>query len=255
MDIRDRQSELLEIWMFYSCDSLIHFQGVLIRNSGLQSVDSNTFTNLPALQDLMLINGLLTQPPSLQRICKTLIILNLQHNYIAHIDKLYFAGCMKLTTLSVERNLLTSMPDISYMVHTLTTLNLSQNQLSGIYLYFDIFFHRLHTIYLNSNRLTAFCMQQITYLPFVGLISLNDNNITHVKFDYLQDWQETLIITMYNNRLQCDIGRDNTCQKLPGKPLLCGDYVQIYGSTCTNITGKVFKFDNHWEQWGQNCRR
>ena len=213
------QPAILRIWWeVHSSYSLIHFQGVVIRNSGLQSVDPNTFTNLSALQDLMLIHGLLTQPPSLQRICKTLMLLDLQNNYIAHMDKLYFTDCMKLTTLSVERNLLSSMPDISYIVKTLTTLNLSHNQLNGTYLYFTMLFPRLHTIYLNSNHLAAFCMQQITHLPFVELISLNDNNITHVEFDFLQEWQEILCFTMYNNPLQCDRSWNSACKKHPMKP-------------------------------------
>ena len=224
---------------------LIHFQGVIIRNSGLQSVDSDAFTNLSALQDLMLINGSLTQPPPLQCIRKTLILLDLRSNYIAHIDKLYFAGCMKLATLSLERNLLSSMPDISYVVQTLTILNLSRNKLSGTYLYFTVIFPRLQTIYLDFNYLTGFCMQQITYLPFVGLISLNGNNITLVGFEYLQGWREVIVLITNNNPLQCDRSWSNACKKHPTKPdLLCGDYLQIWGIKCTNNTGRVFIFDD-----------
>ena len=163
----------------------------------------------------MLIDGLLTQPPPLQSICKTLMILDLQNNYITHIDELYFVGCIKLSTLSFHRNMLLSMPNIRYMAHTLTTLDLSRNQLSGTYLYFVKLFHRLHTIHLHFNYLTAFCMQQIKFLPFIGFISLNNNNITYVKFDYLPDRQGRLLnkifLTMHNNPLQCDRDWNNTC--------------------------------------------
>ena len=198
----------------------------------------------------MLIDGLLTQPPALQSICKTLMILDLQNNYITHIDELYFAGCIKLSTLSFHRNMLLSMPDISYMAHTLTTLDLSRNQLSGTYLYFVKLFHRLHTIHLHFNYLTAFCMQQIKYLPFIGFISLNNNNITYVKFDYLPDRQGRLLnkifLTMYNNPLQCDRDWNNTCDNRRTRPdLLCGDYIQLKGIRCTNNTGRLLKFDNH----------
>ena len=197
----------------------------------------------------MLIDGLLIQPPPLQSICKTLIILNLQNNYIAHVDELYFAGCIKLSILSFHRNLLLSMPDISYMAHTLTVLDLSRNQLSGTYLHFVKLFHHLNTIHLDFNHLTAFCMQQIKYLPFIGLMSLGNNNITYLKFDYLPDIQERLInrifLIMHNNPIQCDRDWNNACDKrLTKHDLLCCDYIQISGIRCTNNTGRLFKSDN-----------
>ena len=233
---------------FHSCDSLIYFQGVEIRNSGLQSVGPNAFANLHALQYLRLINGLLAQPPSLRFICKSLILLDLQSNIIAHIDKSYFAGCVKLATLSLQRNLLSSMPDISYVVHTLTTLNLSRNQLSGTYSYFVMFFPRLRAILLEYNHLSAFCMQQIKYLPSLFVISLNNNNITDVRFDDLQHRKERLALTLYNNPLQCDKGWNHACDDSPQywmKPdLICGDNVQIWGIQCTDSTGIALKFDN-----------
>ena len=219
----------------------MHFQGIKIRNSGLRSVDSNAFANISTLQYLMLTDGLLTQPPYLGFICKSLILLDLQNNNIAHIDGLYFADCMKLRMLYLQGNLLSSMPDISYTLHTLTTLNLSRNRLSGTYLYFITCFRRLHTIYLELNHLTAFCMQQINYLPLLGFISLNNNNITYVKFDYLQGREQALILTLSNNPLRCDKVWNNNCGDATNYPInhvLCGDDLQILGIQCVNNTGK-----------------
>ena len=105
-----------------------------------------------------------------------------------------------------------------------------------LYLHFVMFFLRLRTILLDFNHLTAFCMQQIKYLPSTVLISLNNNNITDVRFDDLQLRKERLVLTLYNNPLQCDKGWNDACDDSPKhsikSDLICGDTVQ------------VLKFDN-----------
>ena len=238
---------------------IIHiFLGVSIRNSSLQSVEANAFANLPALHDLRLIDGLLTEPPSLQFICKSLIRLDMQRNYISHIDESYFAGCVKLATLCLQKNLLSSMPDISFIARTLMTLNLSENKLGGTYLYFVMSFPRLRAIYLEFNHLTAFCMQQIKHLPLLSSWSLNNNNITFVDFDELQGMPGWLFLSLYNNPLQCDNDKrwNNICGnttnynkfkfQVSETSLLCGDHVQVWGFQCANNTGRVYTL-NHSE--------
>ena len=110
-----------------------------------------------------------------------------------------------------------------------------------------MFFLRLRTILLDFNHLTAFCMQQIKYLPSTVLISLN-NNITDVRFDDLQFRKERLVLTLYNNPLQCDKGWNDACDDSPKhsikSDLICGDTVQIWGIQCMDRTGIVLKFDN-----------
>ena len=154
----------------------------MIEDTGLLSVDMEAFEGLVSLNRLHLNNGPLTHQPSLHYIPKTIVWLELKHNRITRINDTYFAGCAILKRIDFQGNLLPIPPNIDDIAHSLSSVSLSMNRISGAFRYFTKTFRKLSELYLENNHITYFCMMQRRHLPFLKVLNLRGNNVTHVNF-------------------------------------------------------------------------
>lgn len=145
-----------------------------LSSNSIQSLDIDTFRNVPGLKSLDLSSNRLTSlPEGLFSPIHSFHVLNLSGNKIQTIDKTIFDNLQNsLRTLHLENNNITFIhPDAFKSFNKLKTLNLSKNRkISTLY---DINFP-LHLSYLDLSECN---LQQINDCKFRKLIDLEFLNL------------------------------------------------------------------------------
>ena len=133
------------------------------------------------LAELFIRHSRLENPASLAHIKHTLEVLHLYHGNIHYIPKAYFRGCRFLRIVELSRNRLASLPDLGYISDKLFRLEAWGNNFGNMNFLYDVTFPELDSLYLSDNHVSSFDVTSLSWMPFLRVLHLSGNNITHLQ--------------------------------------------------------------------------
>ena len=138
------------------------------------------FRGHPLVQ-LVIRYSRLENPVPLAHIKHTLEVLYLTNGNIHYIPKAYFRGCRNLRRVVLSRNRLASLPDLGYISDKIYLLEAWGNNFDNMNVLYNVTFPRLHSLYLSDNHVSSFDVTSLLSMPFLGVLHLSGNNITHLQ--------------------------------------------------------------------------
>ena len=152
---------------------------IITNNNSSLSFDDSALDN-PFLEDLEITSCPLDNPPPMIDITASLITLTLQSNELSDFEDSYFEDCIFLEELVIAHNFLTAIPNLSGASWSLKTLKLYSNRITDVFNLYHVPFHSLRDVDLSDNNIIAFCFQPRFVWPVLGVIHLDETNLSHV---------------------------------------------------------------------------
>ena len=209
---------------------------IITNNNSTLSFDDSAFAN-PFLEDLGIISCPLDNPPPLRDITTSLVILTLQRNELSDFEDSYFENCTFLEELVIAHNFLTAIPNLSGASLSLKTLKLYSNRITDVFNLYDGPFPSLRDVDLSDNNILAFCFQPRIVWPDLGVIHLDETNLSHVyvPHDY------GVVLYLAETPIHCDFRMSwlRRCQNIRNMSgvrtlLVCGNKTDLVNIRCAS---------------------
>ena len=196
---------------------MVYFMITLISASTLQSlrlcclgittVDDDAFQGLDSLRVLRLNSNHLTVGPSLIHI-RHITHLYLYKNFITHLPRAYFAGCVDLIMLMFGDNHLVSLPDMTHVAQSLQLVGFTRNRLMCQDAFESMPWPQLRRLILSGNLITSFKTSLLENSRVLEVIDLEHNELRTLpdlgQFKKFQNTSHTLTMRVDGNPWHCD---------------------------------------------------